>query len=270
MKFESNGKTYTADDKVLVMSGFSGNDYTVNMAGNAQYDGGSVTGIKIEPRALHIELLENFTNRSNYLAFFNPKYEGTLTVTVEKKSRMIGYRVEKFNVRQQNICNPPVLEVDLICPDPYFYDVENFGKNIAAKQALYAFPFVWLVGKDIVSDYKVFTDQTLIVNKGDVETGLIIHFTCTGAVTNPKIELVNTGEYMRILRTMASGDTIQFETNTARKNIYVNGEKYTNFDPASTFFHFAEGENVLKYGSDSGYESLNAYVYYRAKYLGVI
>lgn len=270
LKFVSNGKTYIAGDKALVMNGFSGNDYSVNMADNAQYDGGSVAGVKIEPRALHLELLEEFTNRINYLAFFNPKHEGTLTITVEGKSRSIGYYIEKFNVRQENLCNPPVLEIDLICPDPYFYDVDNFGKNIAGKVALYAFPFVWLSNRDIVSDYKVFTDETLIVNRGDVETGLIINFTCTGAVTNPKIELMNTGEYMRILRTMAAGDTIQFETNTARKNIYVNGEKYTNFDPSSTFFRLAEGDNILKYGSDSGYESLNVYVYYRAKYLGVI
>lgn len=255
---------------MLVMQGFSGNDYSINVTDNAQYDGGSVTGVKIEPRALHLELLEDYKNRSSYLSFFNPKHEGTLTVMVDDKSRMIGYRVEKFNVREENLFNPPVLEIDLICPDPYFYDVDNFGKNIAGKLALYAFPFVWLAGKDILSDYKVFTDQTLILNKGDMETGLIINFTCTSAVINPKIELVNTGEYMRILRNMAAGDTVQFETNTARKNIYVNGKKYTNFDPASTFFRLAEGENILKYGSDSGYESLNVYVYYRTKYLGVI
>ena len=270
MKFESRERTYPAGDKILVAEGFSASDYTVNISDNAQYEGGSVAGVKIAPRPLHIELLEHNANRESFLSFFNPKYEGKLTLAVDGQSRQIYYRVEKFNVRQENMSLPPVLEVDLICPDPYFYDVDDFGKNIAARQALFAFPFVWPVGREIASDYKVFTDQTLILNKGDVQTGLTVEFRCTGAVENPKIELVSTGEYMRILKSCEAGDTILFETNTASKNIYVNGEKYTNFDPASTFFSLKEGENVLKYGSDSGYESLDVYVRYRAKYLGVV
>ena len=270
LKFESRGKTYPAGDKILVMQGFSASEYSVNISDNAQYEGGSVAGVKIAPRPLHIELLEDNTGREAFLSFFNPKYEGVLTVTVDGQSRIIGYRVETFNVRQENMSLPPVLEIDLICPDPYFYDADDFGKNIAGRQALFAFPFVWRAERDLASDYKVFTDQTLIVNRGDVETGLTVEFRCTGAVENPKIELMSTGEYMRILKSCEAGDTIVFETNTARKNIYVNGEKYTNFDPASTFFSLQEGENVLKYGTDSGYESLDVYVRYRARYLGVV
>ncbi len=268
--FESNGKKYTAGDNILSIDGFSASDYDIKISNHALYDGGSVLGARISPRSLQIQIEEKWANKNNYLSFFNPKNDGVLYVTVGVVQRLINYRVEKFKVTQKNISYPPVLTIDLICPDPYFYDVEDYGKNIAGKQALFAFPFIWLSTKDIVTDYKVFTDETLIVNKGDVQTGLVINFTCTSAVTNPRIELVNTGEYMRILRTMIAGDTVQFETNTARKNIFVNGQKYTNFDPASTFFNLKEGENILKYGSDSGYESLDVYVYYRAKYLGVI
>lgn len=270
LRFVSGGKEYTVSNKITLLEGFSASDYIINIADNAVYDGGSISGVKIASRSLHIKTEEDVSNRSRYLAFFNPKKEGVLYATVGDTQRLINYRVEKFNVAQSNLNDTPVLDIELICPDPYFYDVDDFNKNIASRRALYGFPFIWLDGKDLLSDYKMFTDETLIVNKGDVETGLIVDFICTGAVTNPKITLVETGEYMRILRTMVQGDTIQFETNTARKNIYVNGSKYTNFDPASTFFSLAEGSNTLKYSSDTGYEYLNVYVRYRAKYLGVI
>ncbi len=251
------------------MEGFSASEYIFNISDNAVYDGGSVSGVKIASRPLFIEIEEDVSNQSHYLSFFNPKKTGVLYVTVGKNTKLINYQIARFNVKQSNSYDPPVLQIELICPDPYFYDVDDFGKNIASRQALYAFPFVWLEGKDLISDYKVFTDETMIINRGDVETGLIIDFKCTGAVTNPKIEILGTGEFMRILRVMELGDTIQFETNTARKNIYVNGVKYTNFDPGSTFFSLQEGENILKYSSDTGYEFLDVYVRYRAKYLGV-
>ncbi len=252
------------------MEGFSASEYQISISNNAVYDGGSVSGVKIASRPLYIEIREDISNRSGYLSFFNPKNEGVLYVTVGYVERFIVYRVAKLNVKQSNLALPPVLQLELICPDPYFYDIDDFGKNIASRRAMYGFPFVWPVGKGLISDYKVFTDQTLILNRGDVSTGLIVDFKCTGSVLNPRVELVNTGEYMRILRAMAAGDVVRFETNTARKNIYVNGAKYSNFDPASTFFSLQEGNNVLKYGSDSGYTALNVYVRYRAKYLGVL
>jgi hypothetical protein len=265
LRFVSGGQTYIADD-VTAFDGFMASDYVVNISNHAVYDGGGVSGIKIAPRSLYIEIPEDASNQSRYLAFFNPKKEGVLYVICGNTIRMINYRVQSFDVEQLYLSSPPTLKIDLICPDPYFYDVDDFGKNIASRVAKYAFPFVWLE-KPLISDYKVFTDQTLILNKGDVETGLTVEFKCTGAVENPKIELVTTGEYMRIIREMEAGDTVVFETNTARKNIYVNGDKYTNFDPSSTFFSLAEGNNILKYGSDTGYTSLDVYVRYRAKYL---
>lgn len=268
LRFESGGRVYNTEE-ILTLEGFEASDYVVNLSDNATYDGGSVSGVKVAARPLYIEIQEGVeaSRRRQWLPFFNPKKEGTLYVIRGDTRRMINYRVQAFEVEQPHLQYPPVLKIDLICPDPYFYDVDDFGKNIASKVAQYGFPFIWQVDRGLISDYKVFTDQTLILNRGDVETGLIVDFKCTGAVTNPKIELVNTGQFMRILRTMAAGDTVRFETNTARKNIYVNGAKYTNFDPASTFFSLAEGQNILKYGSDTGYTSLDVYVRYRAKYL---
>lgn len=268
--FKSNGKEYRAKDKILSLEGFAASDYEVNISKNALYDGGNITGIKISSRNINVQFEEDNRNKNRLLNFFNPKYDGTLYATIGTVTKYINYRVERFGLVQKNLSIPPVISVDLICPDPYFYDVKDDGRNIAGRQALFAFPFIWQRDRGLVSDYKVFTDQTLVVNDGDVETGLTVEFRCTGAVENPKIELVSTGEYMRILKSCEAGDTILFETNTANKNIYVNGEKYTNFDPASTFFSLREGENVLKYGSDSGYEALDVYVHYRAKYLGVV
>lgn len=256
-------------DTFLKLEGFAASEYEISLADNAQYDGGCVAGRTIRPRPLYIEYEDMSINSSLFLSMFNPKYAGKLTVTLNDDTKYINYEVAAFNVLQENLNDAPVLQIDLICPDPYFYEVDDFNKNIASRQALWGFPFVQMASVGFVSDYKVFTDQTLILNRGDVETGLIIDFKCNDMVVNPKIELWGTGEYMRIFREMSAGDTIKFETNTARKNIYVNGERYTNFDPGSTFFQLREGENILKYGSDQGYDMLDVYVRYRAKYLGV-
>ena len=82
--------------------------------------------------------------------------------------------------------------------------MSDFGKDLAASVPLFAFPFVWLAGRDYTSDYRQFSTNFLVINKGDVDTGMKVTFIAKGVVKNPKLYLQN-GQYLRVL-----GDLVTF------------------------------------------------------------
>jgi hypothetical protein len=178
--------------------------------------------------------------------------------------------------------------VDLICPDPYMLNVDNFGKNMANITPLFAFPWRALTAKvedttiypetvrglllgGMTTGYRTLHKEVVLANDGDVPTGVIIRFTATrGSVTNPKITNTATGEYMRVVVNMAEGDVLTIDTNERNQIITLNGVNcYQKIDRRSTPFLLAVGDNYLEYDADENYTNLDVNLYYTPKYLGV-
>lgn len=283
-----------ADLDILKVSGLESSEIEISTSDNALIDGASVDGKKIKPRPIHIEASfrsnkNNPENRANLIKFFNPKYTGKALINCMGVSRNIEYELEGWTfVQSRNMDNKLGVIIDLICPDPYMLNVDNFGKNMANITKLFAFP--WRVTKTRVANkldyppearglllgsatmgYRTLHKEVVLANDGDVSTGVQIQFIATrGPVTNPKITNTRTGQFMRVNVQMEMGDVLLIDTNHRHQVITLNGVNYyQHIDRRSEPFQLDVGDNYLEYDADGNYTNLDVNLFYTPKYLGV-
>ena len=111
-------------------------------------------------------------------------------------------------------------------------------------------------------------------NGGDIDTGLLITFSCTSTVTNPSLLNVDTREFIKINKTVSAGEKIIVSTGSGEKYIkgIVSGKesnyfKYMDFD--STWLQLHTGKNILKYDADDNVDGLEVLISFLPKYLEV-
>lgn len=293
-----NGKTLRLgpgeDLDITKITGLESSELEISTSDNALVDGASVDGKKIKPRPIHIEASfksnrNNPENRAKLIKFFNPKYTGKATITNMGISRNIEYELEGWTFKQtQNWDVKLGILVDLICPDPYMLNVDNFGKNMANISPLFAFPWRVLGRRatnkldypeeargmmlgGFTMGYRTLHKEVVLANDGDVSTGVQIQFVATrGSVTNPKITNTATGQYMRVNVAMNQGDVLLIDTNDRHQVITLNGVNYyQHIDRKSEPFQLAVGDNYLEYDADENYTNLDVNLFYTPKYLGV-
>ena len=293
-----NGRTLAMgpgeDLDITKVSGLESSDIEISSSENALIDGETIDGKKIKARPIHIEakvksLRNNPEFRAAIIKFFNPKYTGKILCENMGTSRNIEYELEGWTFATQNNWDARLgISVDLICPDPYWQNVDNFGQNMAGKTALFAFPWFVLPTRatnkldypekarglmlsGMTMAYRTLREQAVLSNDGDVPTGVIIKFTASrGTVSNPKILNTVTGEYMRVVVDMAQGDVLTVDTNERHQIIELNGVNYyQHIDRGSEPFLLAVGDNYLQYSADTNYVNLDVNLYYTPKYLGV-
>lgn len=276
---------------ITKITGLEASEYSISTSENALVDGSTVDGKRILKRPITInatarDTKNNILTREQLIAFFNPKYTGKMTVDRNGKQRNIEFELEGFVISDEKTVDQEVSFVaDLICPDPYFKNVDNFGQNMAGKTRLFAFP--WRIAKqkyaDVPAPYKYFgrpwmgmsyrtlKQEVSLSNDGDVETSVIIQFIASrGSVSNPKITNVKTGEYMRVVCEMAEGDVLEIDTDDRNQTIELNGVNvYQKIDKRSQPFKLSKGDNYLEYDADRDYTNLDVKLFYTPLYLGV-
>lgn len=284
---------------ITAVTGLESSEFEISTSQNALVDGETVDGKKIKARPIHIEArfrsnADNAKNRAEIIKFFNPKYTGKALIVLMGVSRNIEYELEGWTFKKQvNMDENLKILVDLKCPDPYMLNVDNFGQNMARVTPLFAFP--WRVSghnqvaaydavdagnshylrgcalQGYIASYKVFKSDVLLLNDGDVPTGVQIRFKAArGPVTNPKITNTMTGEFVRVRVAMEQGDELVIDTDEHHQIIELNGvNTYQKIDRHSVPFQLVVGDNYLVYDADSNYTNMDVYLYYRPKYLGV-
>lgn len=163
--------------------------------------------------------------------------------------------------------------IDAACYDPLFADAVARYRKIAE----WASNFIWPLS--IPSTGFTFADRTdsLIAslnNGGDVETGLLIHFTAGATVANPVLTNIATGEFIKINRTLVAGETIVVNTNYGQESVYSYiGDQVedviNDLDLDSSFLQAPIGASSLHFTADSNITSMTVTIYYYQKYLGV-
>ena len=293
-----NGRTLAMgpglDIDITEVSGLESSELEISTSDNALVDGVSVDGKKIGKRPIHIEAefkssRNNPENRAAVIKFFNPKYTGKALITNMGISRNIEYELEGWTFKkQQNLDARLGIIVDLICPDPYMLNVDNFGKNMAHYTKQFHFPWHSLARRatnknqyqekarglvlgGMIMGYRTLHKEVVLANDGDVPTGVQIQFIAKrGSVKNPKITNVKTGQYMRVHCDMLLGDILLIDTDPRHQVIELNGINfYHHIDRKSEPFALEVGDNYLEYNADENYTNLDVNLYYRPKYLGV-
>lgn len=160
------------------------------------------------------------------------------------------------------------------CSDPMFTTKDKQTALIASIIPKFRFPLVIPQNNGILMGLREPSLLATLNNGGDIDTGLLITFSCTSTVTNPSLLNVDTREFIKINKTMSAGEQIIVSTGSGEKYIkgIVSGEvsnyfKYMDFD--STWLQLHTGENILKYDADDNVDGLEVLISFLPKYLEV-
>ena len=158
--------------------------------------------------------------------------------------------------------------------NPFWQDIAESKTDISTETGNFEFPLE-LVEEGIELSIRTISYITNIYNQGDVDTPIKVKLKATGTVINPIIENLDTGEFIRVKRTLAEGDTLEINTAFGNKRVEIikpDGSRENVFhyiDYKSTFFQLVGGDNTIKYDAEVGENNLDVSIYYTPNYLGV-
>lgn len=281
IKLISNNKTLDISEntsyKLIEIEGIEKSEFELNTVSNAQYDGSVVVNKRLKNRPIYIKVDykgdKKEIERKKLISFFNPKNSGVLIISYGDMERSIVYEIEGFNCKLTNIHDDLTFMVDFLCPNPYLRDIIESKINIALWKGVFKFPLTIPKNIGIIVGLR---EPSLIVNvnnTGDVKCGVIIEFKALGTVSKPSLLNVNTGEYIKINKSMVAGEVITVNTNIGSKKIMqiLNGVE-TNIlnyiDLDSTFLQLNVGDNLFRYDAEANLNNLEVSIYYNPYYLG--
>ena len=244
---------------------------SINTQDVATIDGALYVGSRLETRNLVIELgmmdkpsVE--ANRLKSYRFFPTKRAVSIVViTDNNKVKIEGYvesnEPDIFSEEEST-------KISIVCPDPYFYDIEPTQKNFSETTPLFEFEFSnESVTENLLVMSEIRTDtRSLIVYPGDGDTGINIQIKMLADVNIFEMYDVFTQGAMKLYgnkmpsslgTTFKKNDII--EINTVKGNKYVNlirGGISTNIisalDKKATWFQLSPGDNIFAYAADNG------------------
>ena len=146
------------------------------------------------------------------------------------------------------------------CPDPMFTTKDRQTALIASILPKFRFPLIIPKQNGIIMGLREPSLIATLVNFGDIDTGMVITFSCTSTVLNPSIFNINTRESIKINKTLSVGEQVIVSTVSGEKYVrgIVDGEEldyFQYFDLDSTWLQLHTGENILKYDFSS-FESI--------------
>ena len=216
---------------------------------------------------------DNITEkRQNLYKIFPKKDKGTLFYYEEDKAYKIEYYVESIEFAKSKVVDKFV--ISLICPSPYFTDLEESQVQMSNWIPSFEFPLEIPEETGIEFGYKNVNSLVTIENDTNIEIGMKIVFTASDDVENPKLVNITTQEELEIEKSMTAGDVITVTTYINNKNIILtsNGEdininNYLKF--GTKFLQIHTGSNTFKATAKTGGNALVTEIYYLINYEAV-
>jgi hypothetical protein len=213
--------------------------------------------------------VENEPLRHRAIEFFNAKRSYKCIIHYMGLERWCEGKLSKVAISEGNIYKPVTVQFTLKCLKPYFYSMDNFGKDIASVMPLEGFPFhSYAKWGGHPTGYYNFDRSVRIVNDGDVETKARVVINALGDVVNPSF-FIN-GKYVKVLDIMARNDQIEINFDAVPPTVKKNGVNIMGkCDRSSEFsdMDIKQGDNIIKYRAEQGDTLMTCSVYYNKRYL---
>lgn len=174
-----------------------------------------------------------------------------------------------------------VVGLVILCPDPYWKDLQEIATDISTLLKQFTFPFA-IDNVGIPFSTVRDNNETNIYN-GGAETGCQIKIICNDAVKNVVIYDGNdTSKQFRINHTLEKNWIVVIDTDGSPKTCkaykpdgsvenllkYVSGgDDVDNLPP--TWFTLKKGHNLFGYQAESGEEDIQMIIAFTNKYLGI-
>lgn len=178
-------------------------------------------------------------------------------------------------------------DISIICPNPYFYSVEDNNSEIvfSGNESMFEFPFSNESLVDNLLEMSIIrtTAEQVVTYHGDAEIGVTITINAIGPATNITIYNTGTREVMRLDTSKLEaftgapldyGDEITICTVKKHKSItLLRHGKTTNIlnclDRNPDWFNLTKGDNVFAYTAESGTGNLQFKINHQVIYEGV-
>lgn len=247
----------------------------VQRSDNTNTDGSTYQGSNTQERNIVIsaQMCENYQqNRDLLYMCFRPKSMGVFVYEEGETKRRIEYQVESIDIAEKGVVRD--ITISLICGDPFFTDTEYKVELMASWQASFEFIHEFVSVKEQLGYRSVELIKNIDNDSTTDTVGMIVTLEALGAVQEPTMHNINTGEQITININLQTGDKVQICTETGKKGVYLirGGEKSSingYIDEDSEFIQLRAGDNVLQYEAKNGTDNLNVSVEYRQRYLGV-
>ena len=251
---------------------------TVYVSENSMIDGATYQGSVAKQRNIELTLTDigdYVANRNALNRLFKEKSKGTLIFwEADASPRKIDYYVEKFNSSGEDPFREH--EISLICPDPFFYDIDASSEEMASWVSAFTFPFA-SPSTGFVFGYKDNSRiQTIQNDIAEDNIGITIIMSCLGAVTNPSITHIETNNSLHIGHedkpfNMVVGDIVTITTATGNKHVTLKRNGVTSeinhyLTEDSVFIQLMRGSNSFGFSADSGVNNLTITIEYTYKY----
>lgn len=269
-----------ADFFLLSLEGVYGVSSTVNTTNNTMTDGATYQGSTIGQRNIVITAFmdSGYRDKRDLLyRCFAPKETGSLTYIEGSETRTIDYKVESIDIEEMGVIRN--ITISLICPDPFFRDMEDISVVMAGWKKAFTWPHAFTAEKEPFGERIQEVIKNIENESAADNIGMEIIIKADGEVVNPAIYHVEEDEYIKVGTSdnplnLRAGDAVRITTKTNQKNVCLirdGTETKINgyLDEESEFIQLVHGRNTLKYDADSGIQYMNVTILYRFCYLGV-
>ena len=261
------------DDVVIVdIQGVSPSEI-VNTAKSHSMDGGIVQSMSCDVRNITfvLQFISDVESKKALLyKVFAMKKQGQMIYKLSSQTFYIDYYVEKIEVPPMKY--PLIAQISLICVDPYFKTNE---KVIPMQGITPMWKFPWEIPESGFEFAVQSPDRIARINNdGEVETGCIFELNAIAYVKNPKLQNINTFEWIELNFEMQADDVIVINTIKGQKSITLKRNGITtniiNYKVwGSTFLQLVCGLNEIVCDAQSGLNSLTISCHVAERYGGV-
>ena len=251
----------------------------VTISENTMTDGGAYQGsvAKVRNIVLTIKDLTNHVYNRNLLhALFKSGDLGTLVFHEEKNERQIDYYVE--SITSTGEYGARTYQISLLCPDPFFYAMEDIIVYMAAWIPNFIFEHEFISSGEELGYRSAERLQSITNENAADNIGMDILIYANGAVSNPSITRVESDETITVGSSakplnLVSGDQVLITTSDNNKQVYLIHEGVTTpineyLTEDSVFIQLMRGVNSIGYDADSGVDNMVVQITYRLKFAG--
>lgn len=263
--------------QVTEISGLNPPNANINTSSYANGDGSSFNSSRIPDREIVITVYINGDIQKNRLALYKHfRNKEWCKIYYEDDLRDVfieGY-VQAFEV--SSFTQKQVAQISILCPNPYFKDVETIVQSISKIINNFTFPFS--INEDEPVEFSTIELEkiTNVINDSESETGLIINVLFMGTVNKLEIRNVDNGKNFIIDYEFMKNDKLVINCNRGNKSVILTREAVEyNLIPyvrnGSTFFQLGIGDNNFSFLADDGVDDMLVdihFKYYKV-YLGV-
>lgn len=247
---------------------------------NTMVDGSTYQGSTTKQRNIVITAqMESDYQKNRDLLYkcFKPKSTGLFTYMENEEVRVIDYKVEDIDIDEKGIVRN--FTISLLCPDPFFRDLEDLSVSMASWTGLFEWPHEFLEEKEPFAERTAEVLKEIENDSAADNIGITVTLEAEGPVINPAVYHAESGEFIKIGTkerpfSVNAGDVVIITTETNNKAVYlvrdgVKTEVNEYLDEDSDFIQLQHGTNTIRYAADAGEDYMNVTISYRFRYLGV-